>query len=50
MEFDDGEVLRAVGDDANQIYDHIQSGEVMNYIHGIQYQGPTMKTVKEKTT
>ncbi len=46
-EYADGTIYRAVGEDAKQIMDHIDAAEVMNYIHGINYTGPTMQPVAE---
>ena len=45
MEFSDGELLRAVGDDAEQIRKWIDGATVMGNIHGMGYKGPTMKQI-----
>jgi hypothetical protein len=46
VEYDDGYLERAIGDDAQTIMDAIASAMTMNYIHGSSYNGPTMKPVE----
>lgn len=45
FEYDNGEIYRAVGEDAETIRKHIDSAETMNYIHGFKYTGPVCKLV-----
>ena len=50
IEYEGGRVLRAEGEDADVILKHWQSGEVMNSIHGFQYQRPVLKEVRPART
>lgn len=45
IEYDNGEVWRATGEDAVAILQSWQSAQVMEYIHGRPYSGPVMKKV-----
>ena len=47
VEWNDGRLERAEGDDAAEIWKAIEGGFVMNHIHGIDYSGPKMKVIKE---
>ena len=47
VEWDNGRIERAEGDDAAKIWDAIQGGFVMNHIHGMDYKGPKMKIVQQ---
>jgi len=40
VEFDDGTLQTAEGDQAAQIWDWYRAGEAMNCIHGARYDGP----------
>lgn len=46
IEYADGKVLRQTGDAAEQIWQHVESAEVMNWVHGGRYSGPTLEEVK----
>ena len=41
IEFDNGALLTAKGDQATQIWNWYRSTEVLNFIHGQRYIGPT---------
>ena len=45
IEYDNGEIWRAEGADAEKILAHWQGGEVMAHIHGAVYAGPSMVKV-----
>lgn len=47
IEYDNGEVWRAEGKDAEQILNHWQGGEVMAHIHGARYSGPVMVKIQD---
>lgn len=47
LEYEDGELLRATGEDANIIWKAIQGGFVMQHIHGGSYTGPQMSKVSK---
>jgi hypothetical protein len=47
MEFSDGELLRATGEDAEKIQNWINGATLMNHIHGIDYTGPKMEKVEK---
>jgi hypothetical protein len=47
IEYEDGSGERAIGDDAEKIWQAINGGFVMNHIHGINYDGPQMKPVEK---
>ena len=47
IRFKTGKVLRAEGDHAKEVWDWLQSGESMNFIHGARYTGKPMATVDE---
>ena len=46
-EFDDGELIRATGENAATLWDSIQGAFAMEHIHGRPYQGPQLETVCE---
>ena len=45
VEYDDGLLERAEGEDAAQIWKAIEAGFVFKHIHGMPYLGPQMKTI-----
>lgn len=45
MEYEDGEISRAVGEDASEIWKQIEGMIVMESIHGRPYTGPKMVPV-----
>jgi hypothetical protein len=45
VEYSDGVVERAVGDDAAEIWRAIQSSFTLQYIHGMTYNGPKLQRV-----
>ena len=45
MEYDNGDVYRATGEDAVTIRKWMESDELMQHIHGEPYTGPQMKLV-----
>lgn len=47
VEWDDGRLERAEGDDAAKIWDAINNGFMMQHIHGMPYSGPKMKVIRE---
>lgn len=42
IEYDNGDVERATGDDAAEIWRSIESAFVMQHIHGMTYGGPKL--------
>jgi hypothetical protein len=47
IEYEDGSEERAIGDDAEKIWQAIESGFLMNHIHGVSYDGPHLKPVEK---
>jgi hypothetical protein len=47
LEWDDGEIQQAVGDDADAIWKDITDGYTFRYIHGMPYKGPMLKTIRK---
>lgn len=47
VEWDNGRIERAEGEDAAKIWDAIQGGFVMGHIHGMTYSGPKMKVIRD---
>lgn len=48
MEYDDGSLYRATGEDAQKIKASIDSAFVMEAIHGAEYRGPQMQKVERR--
>lgn len=48
LEYDNGEIWRATGEDAQKIRENLDSQTVMMWIHGMPYSGPTLKLVEKK--
>ena len=48
IEYADGTVKEASGPNAEEIYAWWIGGEMMQYIHGVLYNGPTLEEVKTK--
>jgi hypothetical protein len=46
MEFADGCVIRATGDDAEAIRKWMDSAAMLQHVHGMGYTGPTMQKVE----
>ena len=49
IEYDNGDIERATGVEAAEIWRYLNSGQLMNYIHGAVYTGPKLKLVKAKS-
>ena len=47
VEWDNGRIERAEGEDATTIWRAIQGGFAMNQLHGMPYNGPKMKVIKD---
>lgn len=47
IEYDNGEIWRTEGEDAQRILQHWQGGEVMAHIHGARYTGPTLVKIRD---
>lgn len=47
VEYSNGEIREANGEDAAKIMDWWQASEAMQYIHGARYTGPVLK-VKQR--
>ena len=47
LEYEDGSVREAKGEDADKIWKHIQGTEDFWFIHGFVYDGPCMKEIKK---
>lgn len=45
IEFEDGDIERATGEDATQIWKAIEQGFVFKHLHGLPYTGPKMQPV-----
>jgi hypothetical protein len=43
IEYEDGRVVHALGDDAFQILQHWNASEIMDWAHGTRYDGPQLK-------
>jgi hypothetical protein len=50
IEWEDGMVRRAEGDDADAIHDHWTDLEVLNHMHGFRYRGPVLREVLPPTS
>jgi len=46
IEYDDGTIERATGDDASEIWRNVEGAFLMRHIHGMPYNGPKMKIVE----
>jgi len=47
MEYENGKVFRAVGDEAEKINKWIGNATLLQYLHGAPYKGPVMKEVEK---
>ena len=47
VEYEDGSIQEAIGDDASKIMQHWISCEVICSVHGMEYNGPTLKRKNE---
>lgn len=48
IEYEDGSIKEAVGEDAGKIMEHWVNCEVFWSIHGFEYKGPCLKEIKPK--
>lgn len=47
IEYEDGAIERATGDDANEIWRRIIGMIVFQHIHGMEYDGPKLQPVSK---
>lgn len=49
IEYEDGEMERAVGNDAAEIWKAVSGAFAFKQIHGMPYSGPKMKVVSKES-
>jgi hypothetical protein len=47
VEYDDGMIERAEGDEAAEIWRAVNGSFTLQHIHGMPYRGPKLKVVRE---
>ena len=46
IEYDNGQILRSEGEDADRIWSNVNGAFVFQAVHGMPYSGPQMKEVR----